>query len=131
MRIVHGTDVFAELVNLSFHIAQYESPMNKKEFLLRQIAKTNKKNYENYVVTRVIHKLDDPTVKFITQQYVSRPERRRALTDLYIPQIAFHVEIDEGHHKNIVEVDMVREADIIDATGHTIVRVDATLPLDN
>gem|GEM_PF-5011018 len=133
MKIVHGTDVFAELVNLSFYIAHYESPMNmnKKEFLLRQFAKTNKKNYENYVVTRVIHKLDDPTVKFITQQYVSRPERRRALTDLYIPQIAFHVEIDEGHHKNIVEVDMVREADIIDATGHTIVRVDATLPLDN
>lgn len=104
--------------------------MDKKEFILRQIAKTNKKNYENYVVTRIIHKLDDPTVKFITQQYVTRPDKRRALTDLYIPQIAFHVEIDEGHHKMIVEADTVREADIIDATGHTIVRIDATLPID-
>ena len=104
--------------------------MNKKEFLLRQIAKTNKKNYENYVVTRIIHKLDDPTVKFITQQFVTRPGKRRALTDLYVPQIAFHVEIDEGYHKTVGEADTVREADIIDATGHTIVRVDATLPLE-
>jgi hypothetical protein len=104
--------------------------MNKKDFLLRQIAKTNKKNYENYVVTRVIHKLDDTTLKFITQQHVSRPGNRRALTDLYLPQIAFHVEIDEGYHKGVLELETVREADIIDATGHTIVRVDATLPLD-
>lgn len=104
--------------------------MNKKEFLLRQISKTNKKNYENYVVTRIIHKLDDPTVKFITQQFVTRQGKRRALTDLYIPQITFHVEIDEGYHKATGEADTVREADIIDATGHTIVRVDATLPLE-
>jgi very-short-patch-repair endonuclease len=104
--------------------------MDKKEFLLRQIAKTNKKNHENYVVTRIIHKLDDPTVKFITQQYVTRPEKRRALTDLYIPQIAFHVEIKEGYHKTIKEADAVREADIIDATGHTIEDIDATLPLN-
>lgn len=104
--------------------------MDKKEFLLRQIAKTNKKNYENYIVTRIIHKLDDPTIKFITQQYVTRSKGRCALTDLYIPQIAYHVEIDEGHHKTIVEADTVREADIIDATGHTIVRIDAALPLD-
>ncbi|MDQ3684126.1 MAG: hypothetical protein M3430_00800 [Acidobacteriota bacterium] len=103
--------------------------MNRKEFLLRQIAKTNKKTYENYVVTRIIHKLDDPTVKFITQQCVRRPDRKRALTDLYVPQIAFHVEIDEGHHKAMGEIDTIREADIVDATGHTIVRVDATLPL--
>jgi very-short-patch-repair endonuclease len=104
--------------------------MDKKEFLLRQIAKTNKKSYENYVVTRVIHRLDDSTIKFITQQYVRRPQKRRALTDLYLPQISFHVEIDEGYHKSIGEADKVREADIIDATGHTIARVDATLPID-
>lgn len=104
--------------------------MNKKEFLLRQIAKTNKKSYENYIVTRVIHKLDDPTLKFVTQQHVSRPGGRRALTDLYLPQLSFHVEVDEGYHKSIPQADAIRQADIIDATGHTIERIDATLPLD-
>jgi very-short-patch-repair endonuclease len=103
--------------------------MDKKEFLLRQIAKTNKKSYENYVVTRIIHKLDDPDLKFITQQHVTRPGNRCALTDLYLPQIAFHVEVDEGYHKGVLELDALREADIIDATGHTVARVDATLPL--
>ncbi|MBC7795518.1 MAG: hypothetical protein H7Z37_01445, partial [Pyrinomonadaceae bacterium] len=104
--------------------------IDKKEFLLRQIAKTNKKNHENYVVTRIIHKLDDLTVKFITQQYVKRAENRIALTDLYLPQISLHVEIDEAHHKKIVREDLVKQADIINATGHTIERIDATLPLD-
>ena len=69
--------------------------MDKKEFLLRQIAKTNKKNYENYVVTRVIHQLDDLSIKVVTQQYVTR-RSGRALTDLYFPQIGVHVEVDEA-----------------------------------
>src|SRR5215213_8159391 len=103
--------------------------MDKKEFLLRQIAKTNKKSYENYVVTRVIHRLDDPDLKFVTQQHVTRPGNRRALTDLYLPQIAFHVEVDEGYHKGVMELDALREADIIDATGHAVAHVDATLTL--
>lgn len=110
--------------------------MDKKDFLLRQIQKTNKKNYENYVVTRVIHTLNDPEVKFVTQQYVRRPSGY-ALTDLYLPQIGLHIEVDESHHKDnrsnreghsLSEADVEREADIVDATSHTIKRVDATLP---
>ena len=46
--------------------------MTKKEYIKRQIARTNKKDYENYVVTRIIHKIDDLGVKFTTQQYVKR-----------------------------------------------------------
>ena len=105
--------------------------MDKKEFLLRQIAKTNKKNYENYVVTRVIHQLDDLSIKVVTQQYVTR-RSGRALTDLYFPQIGVHVEVDEAHHARAhnVEADAIREADIVDATDHQVLRVDVTLPLE-
>ncbi len=39
--------------------------MTKKEFIVRQLAKTNKKNYENYVVTGIVHRLGDPQVKFV------------------------------------------------------------------
>jgi len=90
--------------------------MTKKEYIKRQIAKTNKKDYENYVITRIIHKLDDLEVKFVTQQYVKRPEGR-ALADLYFPQINYFVEVDEGHHLTQVELDKVRDADFEDATG--------------
>ena len=57
--------------------------MTKKEFIVRQLAKTNKKNYENYVVTGILHRLADPQVKFVTQQHITRPGGKRALTDMY------------------------------------------------
>lgn len=95
--------------------------MNRTEYILRQFAKTNKKNYENYVVTRIWNLLNDLNIKIVTQQYVARPSGKPALTDLYFPQINLHIEIDEGHHFNNgekVKADLVREADIIRATGH-------------
>jgi very-short-patch-repair endonuclease len=105
--------------------------MDKLEFILRQLAKTNKKNYENYVVTRIWHKLDNINVKFITQQYVSRRERKYALTDMYFPQINLHIEVDEPHHKMNIDADKVREADIVNITNHEIRRVDINKGLED
>lgn len=100
--------------------------MNKTEYIIRQLAKTNKKNYENYVVTRIWHLLNDLNIKFVAQQHVTRPEGR-ALTDMYFPQIKLHIEVDEVHHFDSrgdqVNNDAVREADIINATGHRIERI--------
>ncbi len=103
--------------------------MTKKEFIDRQLAKTNKKNYENYVITGIVHRLGDPQVKFVTQQHIKRPGGKRALTDLYFPQLGLHVEVDEAHHKAQVQADAQREADIINATNHAIERVDVTVSL--
>jgi very-short-patch-repair endonuclease len=99
--------------------------MTKLEFILKQLSKTNKKNYENYVVTRIWHTLDDLDIKFITQQYVTRDEGKYALTDMFFPQFNIHIEVDEIHHENEnnIKGDKVREQDIIHATGHEIVRV--------
>ncbi|MBB6715569.1 AbaSI family restriction endonuclease [Clostridium gasigenes] len=102
----------------------------KLTYILKQLAKTNKKNYENYVVTRIYNKLDDLEMKFITQQYISRGHGDYALTDMYFPQINLHVEVDEGQHKNNIEADEIREADIINITNHTIMRVDVTKAIE-
>ncbi|MBA3770720.1 MAG: hypothetical protein H0X08_09560 [Blastocatellia bacterium] len=61
----------------------------------------------------------------ITQQFVSRQnsEPRRAMTDMYYPQLGIHVEIDEPHHEKQVAADQLREADIINATGHKFIRI--------
>jgi len=106
--------------------------MDKKEFIIRQLGRTKNKKYEAYVVTRIIHLLDDFSIKFITQQYVTRPEGR-ALTDLFFPQFGVHIEVDEGQHFKIgnIEEDKIREADIVNATGHEILRVDVTKPFDD
>lgn len=96
--------------------------MNRTEYILRQLAKTNKKNYENYVVTRIWNLLNNLNIKIVKQQHVTRPSGR-ALTDLHFPQINLHIEIDEGQHfenGKKVSADLVREADIISATGHKL-----------
>lgn len=101
---------------------------NEQKRIYNQATRKNKnKKYEAYVVTRIIHLLNDFTIKFATQQYVTRPEGR-ALTDLYFPQFNLHIEVDEGHHFNSANIaaDKLREADIINATGHQIIRIDAT-----
>lgn len=104
--------------------------MDIKEYYIRQIAKTNKKNYENYIVTRLLARLDNSTVKFITQQAVrSADSNKRFLTDIYFPQIDLHIEIDEGHHKWQKTEDVAREADIVRVTSHDIHRIDATTSL--
>lgn len=97
--------------------------MTKKEYIKRQISRTNKKDYENYVITRVIHKLDDLDIKFVTQQYVKRPEGR-GLADMYFPQINLFVEVDEAHHLTQEEADKVRDADFENATGSVPRRIE-------
>jgi very-short-patch-repair endonuclease len=105
--------------------------LDAKEYIIRQLGKAKNKRYEAYVITRIVHLLNDFSLKFITQQYVSRPEGR-ALTDLFFPQLGLHIEVDEGQHftkKNIIE-DKIREADIINATGHRVLRIDVTKDLE-
>ena len=104
--------------------------MTKREYIIRQIAKTNKKNFENYVVTRIYHRLDRNDVKFLTQQYVNRPEGH-ALTDMYFPQLKLHIEIDEPFHKKQERLDIDRETDIIQATNHEIYRIEITERLED
>ncbi len=104
--------------------------MTKLEFIARQLAKAQNKRYEHYVVNRVWSLLNDSRVKFVTQQFVSRPEGR-AMTDMFFPQLAVHIEVDEGFHKSQIDADKLREADIINATGHQILRVDVTKDIEH
>lgn len=104
--------------------------MTKLEFIARQLAKAQNKRYEHYVVNRVWNLLNDFRVKFVTQQFVSRPGGR-AMTDMFFPQLEIHIEVDEGFHKNQIDADKLREADIVNATGHQILRVDVTKDIDS
>ncbi|MEH6917512.1 phosphoribosylaminoimidazole carboxylase, partial [Priestia megaterium] len=64
--------------------------MNKYDYIKRQLAKTNKKNDENYIITRIWHLLDNYDIKINTQQYVVRSNKHQkveyGLIDLYFPQ---------------------------------------------
>lgn len=89
--------------------------MDKKEYIVNQLKRTYHKKYENYCITRIIHRLDNEYIQFITQQLFKRPDGKFALADLYFPQLNISVEIDEPHHLTQKEADKQRTLDIIKA----------------
>ncbi|MFN0141247.1 MAG: AbaSI family restriction endonuclease [Pyrinomonadaceae bacterium] len=104
--------------------------MTKLEFIARQFGKARNKVYEHYVVTRIWHLLQDLDVKCITQQHVNKPDGKRYLTDMYFPQLGLHIEVDEAHHVTQLDLDQVRQKDIIDATKHEFERVKVNCGID-
>ncbi|MDA9009190.1 hypothetical protein N9K16_04435 [Alphaproteobacteria bacterium] len=100
---------------------------SKDDYILRRLSKIHKKKWELFVISRVIHKLDDLDVEFTTQQLVRRPDGSRALTDMYFPQFGIHLEIDEGQHldKDHEEADKRRTEDIVSVTDHKVHRIAA------
>ena len=87
--------------------------MDKKEYVLIQFKRTWNKKYENYCIERIYNKLDNPNLKFVTQQMFRRNENKIALADLFFPQLKLSVEIDEEYHKSQSELDKQRTEDIL------------------
>ena len=96
---------------------------HKSEYVLRSLQKIIKKKWEFYIISRIIHKLDDPEIEFITQQLVRLKNGKRALTDLYLPQFNINLEIDEPSLYHESDIDNKREQDIIFRTDHDIFRI--------
>ena len=84
-----------------------------KKYIISQLGRTNKKNFENYCITRIYHLVDREDLKFVTQQMFRRGDGKIALVDLYFPQIDLIVEIDEGHHGSQEKEDEERTKKII------------------
>jgi hypothetical protein len=97
--------------------------MNKKDYILRSLQKIAHKKWELFIISRIIHRLDDGEIEFVTQQFVRRPDGSRAMTDLYFPQFSLHLEIDEPAHEKQVPADFARQRDIIDQTNHSFRRI--------
>ena len=71
----------------------------KAEYLAKTFSRTNRKKWENYIITGIWHRLHDLSLQPVTQQYVKKDDGY-ALLDLYFPQINFAVEVDESYHEN-------------------------------
>lgn len=96
----------------------------KLEYMERLFAKISKKKTECYVINRIWHQLNDDRVKFVVQQYIRRTQDKYALADLYLPQLHIFIEINEPFHKNNVEVDRIRNEEIINKTHSTLRVID-------
>lgn len=96
----------------------------KLEYMERLFAKIGKKKTESYVISRIWHQLDDDRVKFVVQQYIRRTQDKYALADLYLPQLNIFIEINEPFHNNNVEVDKVRNEEILNVTHSKPIVID-------
>lgn len=96
----------------------------KLEYLERLFAKISKKKTESYVISRIWHQLDDDRVKFVIQQYIRRTQDKYALADLYLPRLNLFIEINEPFHKNNVEVDQIRNEEILSVTHSKPIVID-------
>lgn len=99
----------------------------KLDYISRLLQRTSGKRIEHYVISRIWHLLDNYDVKMTPQQYVSRELSQYALTDVYFPQIGFHVEVNEpAHYENEDRVsrDLKRLKEIEINTGHQVFVID-------
>lgn len=99
--------------------------ISKTQYILKSLKKIAHKQWELFIISRILHNLDDDEIEFKTQQLIRRNDGSRALTDLYFPQLGLHLEIDEPHHNDYKQkkADEAREQDILTITGHKIERI--------
>lgn len=103
------------------------------EYISKLFEKTSKKRIETYVISRIWHLLSDLEVRFVPQQYVKRNNEKYALTDLYLPQIGLHIEINEPPHYSSderVEIDQKRKQEIENKTNHSVIEVDCRMSIE-
>ena len=82
---------------------------------------------ELYVISRIIHLLDDEEIEFICQQYVKSRSGVGYLIDLCFPQLKLYCEIDEPPHgeKEQLIDDKHRQREIMDVTDFQEIRIKA------
>lgn len=81
----------------------------KRDYLIKTFSRTKRKDFENYIVNAIWHRLERLDIQPVTQQYVKRSDGKWALLDLYFPQINYGIECDEEYHINNSENDLTRE----------------------
>ena len=92
--------------------------LTKDDYLLGNFSKIKHKKWELFVITRIIHTLDDTNLEYVCQQYINVKGNRHYLADICFPSLKIYYEIDEGQHatEKHKEGDKKRTRDILDAT---------------
>ncbi|MGE7828561.1 AbaSI family restriction endonuclease [Paenibacillus sp. NPDC093718] len=91
--------------------------MEKRDYLVKTLSRTKRKDYENYIINAIWHKIDNMELKPVSQQYVKLKNGKHALMDLYFPQLQIAIEVDEAYHLKNQEADNLRLDEIIAAVN--------------
>ena len=110
-------------------------------YFIRTLSRTKRKDYENYIVNAIWHKLANNNLEVVSQQYVqdinNKTGRSHYFIDLYFPSINIGIECDEAYHKNQSQKDIDREITIYDilyeikVNSYESIRIDVTKSFDS
>ena len=106
----------------------------KDQYLLRNFSKITHKKWELYVVTRVLHLLDDENLEYVCQQYINPPNSKKYyLADLCFPGLKLYLEVNEQQHgeKRHSINDQIRQREILEATDWEEQSIDVYNQLDD
>jgi very-short-patch-repair endonuclease len=113
----------------------------KKLYLIKTLSRTKRKDYENYVINAIWHKLNRPDIEVVSQQYVTRGYKKvegksHYFLDLYFPALKIAIECDEVFHEKQQEQDQDRTETLfdvlyaVDAADFELIRIDANQIFD-
>lgn len=84
--------------------------------------KIRNKKCEFFIISRIIHLLNDFSIEFTTQQLI-RSGDKRFLLDLYFPQLKLAIEVDEPYHNHQIPADEKRDRAIVEKAQIDIQRI--------
>ncbi len=92
---------------------------SKDQYVLRNFSKIYHKKWELYIITRIVHFLNDLDIEFVCQQSIKTRDGKRYLADLCFPSLKLYYEIDEVQHGSDEHKikDEHKSREIVDATG--------------
>ena len=102
------------------------SGSSKQTYITRNFQKISGKRWELYVITRIIHLLDDNDIEFVCQQYINPPKNENHyFADLAFPSLKLYLEVDEIAHegKDNKIKDKIRDQEIFEATDWECKRI--------
>ena len=95
-------------------------PTTKDEYLLRNISKIRHKDWELFVITRILHNLKDPNIEYVCQQYINpKNSKKYYLADICFPSLELYYEINENQHgeREHADADKIRQKEIQTQSG--------------
>lgn len=100
------------------------SPDEELDYYATIFKKIRNKKYEFFVISRIVHFLNDRELEFTTQQLI-RTKEGRFLLDLYFPQLKIVIEVDESYHTcdRQIAKDEKRDKAVVEATNVVIKRI--------
>lgn len=99
----------------------------KANYVANTLAKLKHKKWELYIVSRIIHILNDFEIEFVCQQLILLENGKWVFADIYYPQFNLCLEINErGGHSKLQDRlnDEKRQLEILKSIGATVIKIE-------